>query len=464
MQHTQVYQPLIHDAQKYFIAAYNLATFGNYSLELPNADGTPPESATDLSPGFPIFITYFFNENSTIESVVESIQKAHVVLGSLTVVITFLLARLTISFTGALLSGTLTAISPHLISTESYVLTETLYTFVLMLGSLLFALGWMKNKPLLTGISGLILAFSSQVRTISIFYIWFLLPLLFICPEINGLTPRKKSVIHLFSLILGFLVVTACYHQFKGYAISRDSWLKEHITQDTRALSNQLKKTENNFIPNKKLHKQLSTIQYSVTPPNDYQSIKDPLEILKNSIKPPKFFIQNLQFATKKEAFTYRQKNRKLTTEPFSKHPFKYIAWNLWGKYLTFWNWDNIYVGDVFIYPMTRTGFEEIRFHSFIHKLMHTIHILLYTLSLSGLILFLVLWSRSSLIFPEQGLAVSVSGFIYFHCICTVNAFYPRYSIPVRPFSYIVAAFMLTWTIKYLYTRSQKVNFSGLNT
>ncbi|MDH3349353.1 MAG: hypothetical protein OEM02_14800 [Desulfobulbaceae bacterium] len=468
-QETQVYLPetivdlpFRSDVGKYFLAAYNLATHGNYSLESPNIAGTPPETTTDLSPGLPIFISFFFTENSSIESVFTSIQKAHAVLGSFTVLFTFILARLSIGFTGALIAGVLTAISPHLISMESYVLTETLYIFVLMLGSMLFTMGWLGNRPVLTGFSAIILACSSQVRTVSIFLIWIFLPLLVVFPKKRAINSLKTFSIHLISLVLGFVIVTAGYYQFKGYAITQDSWLRAYLSHGKEINSDSKVMKYETSNPYKKLHHQLSSIKDRSTSSTriKYQSIWHPLLYLKLSVVPPKFYINDVRFTNKREAISYKRINRRLTKKSFSDYPLKYLTWNLWGKYLTFWNWDNIYVGDVFVYPMVKSGFVDNMFFKFIHKSMHALHLPLYWLSLCGVIIFFINWGRSTSIFPEQGLAVPVFGFLYFHGICTFIAWLPRYSIPVRPFSYILAAAMLTWTIKYLRHRPQRLSVS----
>jgi hypothetical protein len=306
---------------------------------------------------------------------------------------------------------------------------------------------------MLTGISGLFLAFSTHVRTVSIFLIWFLSPLIALLPQKRALNNMKKTGMHLLALVMGFLVIAAAYQEFYGYAISRDSWLRRHLGENTQTEAGKTEPGYATSVPYMKVNKQLRRVKYNVTPVTTYQDIRNSLVRLKYCMTPPEFHIRSPRFVDKKLESIYKYGNKQRTTKSFGDFPIQYITWNFWGKYATFWNWNNIYVGDVYIYPMIQSGFEVNLFLKFIYMLMHIFHTPLYIMSICGLIFFFIRWIGSSGIFPEQVLAVPAFGFIYFHGICTILAWLPRYSIPVRPFSYILAAAMLIWTIRYLKRR-----------
>ena len=71
----------------------------------------------------------------------------------------------------------------------------------------------------------------------------------------------------------------------------------------------------------------------------------------------------------------------------------------------------------------------------------------LYLLSLAAVLVFLVRWRRGELPAEARALLVPVLGFVYFVALLSIFWF-PRYSIPARPFSFILAAaflFEMSW-------------------
>ncbi len=79
------------DAAKYFTAAFNLYIHGAHSLDRPDTRRAPP-TRTDLAPGFPLFLTLFFNDPPDSRVIKPRVQRTQAVLGALTCVASFLLA------------------------------------------------------------------------------------------------------------------------------------------------------------------------------------------------------------------------------------------------------------------------------------------------------------------------------------------------------------------------------------
>ena len=170
--------PLRADASKYFSAAYNLHQFDIFSLELPRRDLAPPTSRSDLSPLYPILLSYYMDDDvlDHLNEFVVRVLRVQAVLGAMVAVFTFLTARLFLGFVWAFLAGVLTALSPHLIALDGFFLTESLFIFVLMIGMFILSLAWRFDRVALTLIGGLLLAASAEIRAVSILPFFFLAP------------------------------------------------------------------------------------------------------------------------------------------------------------------------------------------------------------------------------------------------------------------------------------------------
>jgi len=126
--------PIRADARQYVVYAYNLFN-GTFSKDLPNGSAIPrPDSFR--SPGYPLFIVLVFALGGDTENVVY----AQAVLSALAVLITFGIGIQFLPLWGSVFASVLVAISPHLISTASYILTETLFSFTFLLSIFLFIL------------------------------------------------------------------------------------------------------------------------------------------------------------------------------------------------------------------------------------------------------------------------------------------------------------------------------------
>jgi hypothetical protein len=127
------------DAAKYFLYAYNLSNFGIYGygeLKVLPAD-TDKAIAQEVikpdainTPGYPLYLSLFLGGTYTEEQRDRALF-GQVLLSSLTI----LLAYAAFSPIGRIYGigvATLTALSPHLINQNLFLLTETLFCFLLM--------------------------------------------------------------------------------------------------------------------------------------------------------------------------------------------------------------------------------------------------------------------------------------------------------------------------------------------
>lgn len=125
----QILSPLRADAGQYALYAKNLVEHGVYSL----ATSAPPAPDSFRSPGYPfvLAICRLLGGEGGWQTVAVVLQ---VVLGSLTVLLAYRLARSFLPFAPSLAAAALCALSPHLVVSCGYVLTECVTTFAVVAG------------------------------------------------------------------------------------------------------------------------------------------------------------------------------------------------------------------------------------------------------------------------------------------------------------------------------------------
>jgi len=121
--------PLRADAGQYAQCAHNLVEHGVYSL----STEVPPPPDSFRSPGYPLFLAACKVAGGEAHWM-KWVMALQVVFGGLTVLLCYRVARAFLSFAPSLAASTLCALSPHLVVSGAYVLTECVTTFVLALG------------------------------------------------------------------------------------------------------------------------------------------------------------------------------------------------------------------------------------------------------------------------------------------------------------------------------------------
>ena len=125
----QVMNPLRADAGEYAQCAQNLVEHGVYSLSKLD----PPPADSFRSPGYP-FLLALCRLVGGPQGWMTVALWLQVALGGLTVLLTYRLARACVGFAPALFASALCALSPHLVVSTGYVLTECTTTFVVAAG------------------------------------------------------------------------------------------------------------------------------------------------------------------------------------------------------------------------------------------------------------------------------------------------------------------------------------------
>src|SRR5262249_34382888 len=184
------------------------------------------------------------------------------------------------------------------------------------------------------------------------------------------------------------------------------------------------------------------------SPANDAQPVPslyvivNPIWHLMHAFVPPNYYVKGDSHIM---AVSHDVDSVQDSPARFRDIPMTYVTWNLVGKFLLMWNWDDNYNGDVNIYPMRRKGFEVNALLGDIHGIAYVVHWPLFILSLAAPFVALVQLKRKDLT-PEAGLmAILIPAFLYFLAGLWATGFcLPRYTSPLRPLSYILAAFSLS--------------------
>ncbi|MBW1786880.1 MAG: hypothetical protein JRK53_09745 [Deltaproteobacteria bacterium] len=397
-----VNRPIRADAAKYVKAAYNLKYFGVYSLETPRK----PTSNTDLSPGFPLFLTIFTGKAGLNPAVL----KVQAVMGALVCVFTFVLARMALAYGWALAAGILTALCPHLIALDYYLLTESLFTFAMTLGLLLLAVAWKTNRLMFALSAGLALAISARIRAVNMLIVFWMASVFLYRAQERLFSSRAQFIKQISLLMLGLVFVTASYRLF--------------------------------------IHHTKATVAHTEVAGEGGAKYTDMSSTVRNwgsILIPPDFYVKEQSHIH----LYHRDRTYKRRTDSgFWENPLPYLRWNLWGRLRMLWHWDNAYNGDVYIYPMTRKGFEENGVLKGIYRSMRAMHWPLFMLSLAAPVVLFVKWRRKTLPIEQRMLLVPALAFVYFLGVLWMLwmlTWLPRYTIPARPLSYILAAASLCW-------------------
>lgn len=201
---TQVDRPLRADAMDYFMYAYNLRHHSVYARDVATFKESQQRVMPDAvrSPGYPLFLTLFIDGRPNFK-MINKIPYCQVIISTLTLVVAYFLFKSFLSIYWAGLAALLTALSPHLVVANSYVLTESLFCFFLALAGWLLSLFIRRPSLWLAAISGLVLGAGSLVRP-SLLYFPLVVGIIFIFQF-----GRRKGARYLTALLLGFILMLA---------------------------------------------------------------------------------------------------------------------------------------------------------------------------------------------------------------------------------------------------------------
>ncbi len=405
IQKTEINTPIRADARQYVIYALNLINHKTFSVEYPS-DNPKPDSFR--SPGYPAFISLalLFGE----EKYYQAIQYLQVVLGTLMIPVTYLLGTAFLPLWGALTAALFVALSPHLVSSASYVLTETLFGTLLTLALLLFCLAMGRARRSLFIISGLFFGLAYLVNEVVLFLPFGLgvILILVTSPESTG---KKQKRILKNPFVAGILIFIMVFSLLAG------SWM----------IRNKI-----SIPPGGKSGKgrALITLVHGTYPGFIY---KDPRFKYYSYREDPEFEKYTESYSSFARIFLGR----------FKEKPLRHVTWYLFEKPYYIWSWNIIQgQGDIYIYPVVKSLYQKSSLANSTRILMKILHPIVMILCLGGIIFIIKQLIRGER--PDSKVLVLLfAPIIYFTLLYTVFAPLPRYSIPLRPVMYLFAV----WTM-----------------
>ena len=386
---TRIDHPIRGDARDYFSYAFNIKLHGVYSKELPSSETPRPDALR--APAYPAMVSLLLDE-SNVEKTLANVLYLQALFGILTVLVYLSLFRRLMPPIWALGAGLITAISPHLINASVYLLTETLFTF--LVGLHLFALErTLRLRQIRWAlIAGILLALSLLTRP----------------------TTQYLMLVYLLAFALW---AGRDWRNYGKYLL----WvaIPVIIAFSTWSIRNQIATGH----------------------------ISDPTltaNFLHHGMYP------NMMYQDREETFGYPYRFDPLTTEisgnvhrtlaviidHFEQEPQRYFSWYLIGKPIQFFAWDlTESVGDAFIYAPLQTPYLGNKLFEATHVVASFLHPFLMLLTLFGVCFALV----------RKNLAAYLLSMVllYFVALHMIGAPFPRYSIPLRPINYGLAFYAL---------------------
>lgn len=403
---TEVVAPLRADAGQYFTYAYNLRFHGTYSHDskgLSNRDYTPRPDCF-RNPGYPLMIAPILDREVTDRTLL-NLTLFQAALSLMTVGWVYGLARRVLPEAAAWLVALLTAMSPHLVNANVYILSEVAASFTIVL--LIGGLAWLMDDHRPYGawlMGGVLLAITVLVRPTTQ---WFIVPLmvLMLARSQGSLGNRWQSLAW---LLAGFLCALAPW------------WIRNLFLFGKLSDSSVM----------------ITTLHHGLYPDFMYDGRPETFGF------PYRFDPRAAEISRSVGSVLTEIQHR------FQEAPAESLHWYLLGKPLMFWRWSNDAqgAGDIFIYPVTASPYWTHWFFALSHAIMQRLHGPLVVLGMvgSGLV-----WLPAvARLFAPQALWILrlvSSLLLYFVVLHMIGAPFPRYSIPILPLLYLqsIAALMV---------------------
>jgi 4-amino-4-deoxy-L-arabinose transferase-like glycosyltransferase len=378
----EVQHPIRADAREYLAIAYNLLENGIYSSRLEEN----PTTFIGRTPGYPLLLVPVFASADTRGELVRNAALLNAALGTLLVLLTYLVFRLFSGNATAVTGALAVLFNPHLVSLESYVLTETAFAFCLLLG--IYLLAWShRNYRTWCGIAaGCFLGYAALIRPSFLLFVLFLLPFLYLIGEPRPHWRARCAT----QLLIGFTLVCLPWVVFTA---------RNH-TGPTGEFNS------------------TTTFAAGLYPGHVYED--------------PNYYGYPYRDPAAPDINSSYSKSLAQLAKWVVEDPAKYLHWFVIGKPLSLWQWDIIQgEGDVFVYPVSKSIYKSSPLYRQIKSLYRTLHTPSLAAMLAGLLL--VLWRMR-----EPALVVAGAAVVYLTLMHITFVPYPRYSIPLRPEMYLL--------------------------
>jgi len=411
---SEVNHPFRSDALEYFSAAYNFKFHGVYSTALPKAAVSPAPDAS-RSPGYPLFLAALISTTDTPAGFERKVRFFQALIGSFSAVLVAWLVVQQLSLLYGLAAGIIVAIAPQLMVFESYMLTETLYTFELLVG--VFAILWaLKRQGGWAAIlAGAWLGWISLTRPSAMLLPPFMVVGVCLLLWRSANPPSRKTAVF---LLIGWLAVVSLFFVRNAVTLgnpfpeSRRGW--ESIVQGS-----------------------YPGLSYEGSGIYGYPYRLDPL--YQRMADDKDFALQELK-------------------QRFLRHPARYLNWYLWGKIYESnkWSMKAEGAGDIYIYPFKTSAFEQQELFillKLVSKYMHWPMMVLVVVAVGLWTYRLCTRQIDEAGFPLLSLLVLV---VLYHLAQNV-VFFPiaRYTVPLRPEYVVLSLLAVDWITRWLQAKKE---------
>ncbi len=395
---TVVISPIRADAKDYFLYAYNLTHHGVYSRDERGITDEHRTIRPDAvrSPGYPLFLSLFMGSES-VGVFLAKVVCSQVVISTLTVGLAFLLYRRFMNLFWSSLAAVCTTFSPHLIVVNTYLLTESLFCFFLVLTGCWVGRTASRPSWRTIGVLGGLLGAAYLIRpSLQVF------PLV-LALFMGALLPGRARVKYLVCLLAGFLLVAA-------------PWFGRNLTSLGQFSDNTL---------------QVAFLHHGIYPDFMYNQKEE-------SYGFPYRFDPRSSEIGRSTGTALRE-----VAERFAREPVEHAVWFLLKKPIFFWSWNIVQgQGDVFIYPVNRTPYTDDPAFVWSHRVMRWVHYPLVWVGMVGCVLAWIPAASRNLKPDARATARFISLLVlFFSGIHIIGVPFPRYSVPLRPMIYGMAMF-----------------------
>jgi 4-amino-4-deoxy-L-arabinose transferase-like glycosyltransferase len=408
---TLVEVPIRNDAKEYVAYAYNLQRFGVYSKAVTwNLPANTPAPVPDAMrpPAYPAFLLLFLHGRPDLSFINHAVA-AQAILGMFVVLGGYLLARLILGWPAAMAVAVLLGTSPQLVIYESYLLTETLYTFAVTAALLAGTVALRTESPrrlwIGAAIFGALLAFAALIR---------------------------PTLQHLPFVLLGAALLIARLRRYRlaalvmslSFAVAVAPWALRNLVVTGHVSDPRLA---------------IATLQGGSYPYFMYDH--DPKTYGGPSTADPRSAEISQSMAT-----VLTEIARK-----FRSSPVEYLSWYLVGKPIAFFSLNEISGwGWVFIYPVLTSPFLHDPAVRFVSAITTGLHWPLVLCAVAGMFAAWTSEARRRL-GERRALALRFVSAVFAFAVAlhVVGTPLPRYSVPFRPLFYVLAVYAISagWTI-----------------
>lgn len=389
---TEVIEPIRGDALDYYHYAHNLREHGTYS----RAPGADPADAF-RRPGYALFLAPWIEAPPTVGMLLR-IGLLQAALGVALVGLGWWLGRRLVGPLAGWAVGVLCAISPHLVNSAIWLLSEPLFALFTLLA---LALAFDGRAALAGGArlyASALAAGAAMLTRPTLDY----LPLLLVPFALLAL-PRPRNWRTVGILLLGIATVMG-------------PWWGRNLAAfgqfDDRSLA-------------------VNTLLHGMYPDFLWQDRPETLA---------------MPYKYDPDAATIGQSSSRVLqalAERASADPARYLRWYLVGKPLSLVAWDEVRIGDAFILSVSSSPYFGQPVFLATHFVARVLHWPLMALALLGCALAWRPRPRAVSAAQAAGLRAVSLLLLYVLAVHVAGAPYPRYSVPFRPELYLMACFAL---------------------